>query len=98
MLYEDIEKEKASITLNILPNILQHYPIDRLILFATNQGHHQDTYYVAKIIQYYYQSQIPQIEIYEIKGNPTQRDYAFQFYRDFFDNHPELKDTNLLVS
>lgn len=97
LLWEDIANEQKNITLNILPEILQGNNIDEVFLFATNQWHHQDTYYEAKIIEYFLRDKY-QIHIIEITHNPTKRDDAFQFYQNFLHQHQELQKANIMIS
>ncbi len=96
-LYENIEEFKNDIKLNILPNILEKYEVVKIHLFATNQGHEYDTYYEAKIIEYFLKNKYS-IIINEIKFNPTQRDVSFKYFEDFFDNNINFEKYKLIIS
>lgn len=96
MLYEDIENKKLNIKINIIDSILKNYNIEIIYLFATNQWHHQDTYYEAKIIEYLLKDKY-NIIIIEKKDDPRKRDIAFKFFEDFF-NENDFSEDNLIIS
>jgi len=97
MLFEEIENERQNIELKILDKILNWNNVQKIYLFATNQWHEQDTYYEAKIIKHLLQNKY-NINIVEIKHNPTKRDEAFKFYEKFFEENKSLEKSNLIVS
>lgn len=96
-LYEEIENEKQNIHINILDSILNDYKIDKIYLFATNQKHHQDTYYEAKILQYLLKDKY-EIVLIEKKDDPRNREEAFKFFEDFFNENKDLEEQNLIIS
>jgi hypothetical protein len=96
-LYEEIENEKQNIHINILDSILNDYKIDKIYLFATNQEHHQDTYYEAKILQYLLKDKY-EIVLIEKKDDPRNREKAFKFFEDFFNENKDLEEQNLIIS
>jgi len=100
MLFEDIENENQNIQINILDSILNDYKINKIYLFATNQDpviFHQDTFYEAKIIQYLLKNKY-EVILVEKKDDPRNRENAFKFFEDFFENNKYLENENLIIS
>lgn len=97
MLRSDIDTEAHNLSINILDVILQEYPIQKIYLIVTHQWFHQDTYYEGLIIQYLLKDKY-EVELIEKKDDPRNREKAFLFVEEFFHQHQDFEDKNIIVS
>ena len=96
ILWNEYENEKDSLSVNILNSILDKYPIKKIYLIVTNQWFHQDTYYEWLIIKEKLRDKYD-VELIEKKDDPRNREKAFVFIEDFFDDNLS-RDDNVIIS
>lgn len=100
MIFEAFEEERANIAINILNPIIEKYAPEEIFLFVTHQEipFLQDTYYIGKIIQKILEEKHITSHIIEFKEDPRKRDQAFLFFENFFSEHKELNNCDVVVS
>ena len=96
ILWNEYENEKDNLSVNILNSILDKYPIKKIYLIVTNQWFHQDTYYEWLIIKEKLRDKYD-VELIEKKDDPRNREKAFVFIEDFFDDNLS-RDDDVIIS
>ena len=96
LLWNEYEKEKDNLSINIINSILDQYSVKKIYLIVTHQGFHQDTYYEWLIIKEKLWDKYD-VEIIEKKDDPRNRENAFKSIENFFDDNLNWDD-NVIIS
>jgi hypothetical protein len=82
-----------------LDKVLEYYvDIRKIYLFVTNQGHNQDTFYIAKILECLLKDEYKIVIKEERDFDPRERKKVFKFYEDFYkQNEKELSENKVLI-
>ena len=96
MLWDNFEEEKENLSVNIINTILSEYNINKIYLIVTNQWFHQDTYFEWLIIKKLLWDKYD-VKLIEKKDDPRNRENAFLFIENFFDENISWND-NIIIS